>query len=315
MPGYYGVFPKIEPVVEFGERTVPVPTVASNGLPALSMGWGSPAMNAAIAEREKRDETLKSIYGEDFNKQQADGYTPFTRDINTSLQGYADAVNTEVPNTGGGLLGSILTTAIGTLTGNPFIGAFLGSTFGNQGGGVLGSLTGAASGILAGMNSSGYTGGGGFSNPSALGLSGSNLSLPGLVNAPQATGITGYGASGLGLTGANLGLGFASGAFPALPVAGYGASAVGGNPASLYNPASLGGTPAASSTPSLSDAARLLSLAGTPTDTSTGGGGLLGGGGMTGGTTGRYEALVPQMEISARNYRDHFRPNRFMGVT
>lgn len=75
---------------------------------------------------------------------------------------------------------------------------------------------------------------GGFSNPSALGLSGANLDLPGLANAPGTSPVAGYGASGLGLTGANLGLNFASGGFPGAPVKGYGASAVGGNPESLY---------------------------------------------------------------------------------
>lgn len=75
---------------------------------------------------------------------------------------------------------------------------------------------------------------GGFANPSALGLSGDNLSLPGLANAPGSSPVAGYGASGLGLSGANLGLNFASGAFPGVSVKGYGASAVGGDPNTLY---------------------------------------------------------------------------------
>lgn len=76
-------------------------------------------------------------------------------------------------------------------------------------------------------------------NPDALGLTGDNLALPGLTNAPAATPVAGYGAGGLGLTGANLALPGLVNATPAVPVTGYGPSAVGGDPASLYQPESL----------------------------------------------------------------------------
>ena len=191
------------------------------------------------------------------------GQVPAGLDPNYAIGNYDYAIReqgrqqqTKSPSLLGSLLKGLIGPTIGALALGPiglglssaaFGGALGGAIQGGVSNGVPGAVLGGLGGygVGSGINSlANYaTGlGGGFANPSALGLSGSNLSLPGLAFGPGSTAVGGYGASALGLTGANLAL--PGLAFNALPVGGYGASAVGGNPASLYSPSSGGGVSA-----------------------------------------------------------------------
>lgn len=217
------------------------------------------------------------------------------------------------PDPGTGLIGSLIAGGIGLATGNPLIGAFAGATVGNSSGTLGGALMGAVSGGLSGYNSGGILGRGstgGFYNPGGLGLSGSNLSLPGLVNAPATGTITGYGPSALGLSGLNLALPGLANATPAVPVSGYGGSALGGNPASLYQPAST--TPRTTSSTSTNGLGRAASALLESASTPTAGGGLLAPSGAAGGRQSSYSASVPHLSSVRRRYADFFAPNRFM---
>lgn len=143
-----------------------------------------------------------------------------------------------------GVLGGLGTLGLGLPAGLGIAGnLFSMGSAANRGDpiGAFGGLAGAGIADMGGINA--LRNGGGYTNPSGLGLSGENLSLPGLANAPGASPVGGYGAGGLGLQGSNLGLNFASlpGAFNATPVRGYGADALGLDPAQLYNPESMGG--------------------------------------------------------------------------
>lgn len=177
------------------------------------------------------------------------------------------------------VLGPVLTIAASSIPViGPYAGAAVGGYVGSRhGGGPIGTILGAAGGYIGGVNiakAGGISGiynsaksgignllsSGGFSNPSALGLTGANLALPGLSNAPATVGAAGFGAGALGPVG-TVGLNFASGAMPGTLAtntnsinnvsAGVGRSlAEGGSTADdLYKPRSLGPIPADMSTP------------------------------------------------------------------
>ncbi len=158
----------------------------------------------------------------------------------------------------GGPLLTIAASAIPVV--GPYAGAAVGGYMGSRhGGGPFGTLLGMAGGYMGGrsfVNAGGVSGVynsaregirnlfgvGGFTNPAALGVTGGNLALPGLANAPAATAVGGYGAGALGFTGNNLGLGLASGLGAAAPYVGQGTSTI-VRPESVYNPVSMGGSP------------------------------------------------------------------------
>jgi len=142
------------------------------------------------------------------------------------------------------------------------------------------------------------TNGGGFANAN-LGLSGANLSLPGLSNAPGYVPPTpGVGAGALGYVDA---LGRATMNIPGLSlanapsVAGTPAYTLGGlNPASLYTPQSLGGAPDSKSLGNVADALKVasqLSAAGGETPVGTAAPPV------GGGITGSYQSTTPMRQI------------------
>ena len=168
----------------------------------------------------------------------------------TKGSGFLDFLKSAI----GPVVGSLVLPGIGSALGAG-ISAGVGGAIGGaiQGGiskGPLGALTGAASGYGIGSGvgaAKGWAGNalgstGGFTNPGALGLEGSNLSLPGLANAPGTTVAAGIG-NPAGVIGSALG-NAASGFLPGME----------GWAQGLYNPQSMGGP--ASGRNVLGDAAR-----------------------------------------------------------
>lgn len=129
----------------------------------------------------------------------------------------------------GGALGATISSGVGGAIG----GAIQGGVEDGPLGAALGGLSGygIGSGVGAVKNWAGNAlSGGGFSNPSALGLQGSDLALPGLSNATGAT----TTAAGIGNPAGVIG--------NALSTAAQGIpSGMGGWASSLYQPQALGG--------------------------------------------------------------------------